>query len=389
VLHRIALPIGLLFLANPSLPALQVHDQLPPTLPTVEDSRLIDVASSTRVINGVTTTPDGRMFVSHPQVEGPGAQVSEYRNGTFVPYPTPDYNLWKPDGDRTKSLMKVNSVRVGLEGDLWVVDAGATRVGGKAVPGAAKIVRIDVKTNTIKRTYSPPRAVMREYSYFNDIRFNGAFGYISDSAGLDPAIVVLNTATGEFRRVLENHPLMIARFRMYSEGRQLVLAEPIPAWWGGTTTDKMVNVDQIEVSPDGAWLYFQPIGGPLARVRTSLIESPTVSKDALYNSVEKLNDTWTAAGTAIDAAGTIYMSQVNTRSVMTIAPDGQVATLISDPRLRWVDAMWIDKDGFLFMPAAQLDKTSANLAGAPAQIEYPVHVWKMQIGRKPAPNDHR
>ena len=83
------------------------------------------------------------------------------------------------------------------------------------------------------------------------------------------------------------------------------------------------------------------------------------------------------------------MSQVNTRSVMTIAPDGQVATLISGPRLRWVDAMWIDKDGFLFMPAAQLDKTSANLNGAPAQIEYPIHIWKMQIGRKPAPNDHR
>jgi hypothetical protein len=87
-----------------------------------------------------------------------------------------------------------------------VVDAGGPRVGGKAVPGAAKIVRIDVTTNTIRRTYVPPAALMREYSYFNDIRINGRFAYISDCAGLDPAIVVLNTATGEFRRVLENHP---------------------------------------------------------------------------------------------------------------------------------------------------------------------------------------
>ena len=368
---------------------LLLVDQIPPTLPTSQDPRLIEVAASNRVINGVTTAPDGRMFVSHPQVEGPGAQVSEYKNGTFTPYPNLDYNLWKPDGDRTKTLMKVNSLRVGVDGDLWVVDAGGTRVGGKALPGAAKIVRIDLATNTIRRTYSPPAGLMREYSYFNDIRFNGKFAYISDCAGLNPAIMVLDTETGEFRRVLENHPLTIARFKMYSEGRQIILADPIPAWWGGMTTDKMVNIDQLEVSPDGAWLYFQPIGGPLARVRTRLLDDPSIGRDELYNSVEKLNDTWTAAGTAIDAAGTIYMSQVNTRSVMAIAPDGKVTTLISDPRLRWVDAMWIDKDGFLYMPAAQLDKTSANLAGAPAQIEYPVHVWKMQLGQKPAPNDHR
>jgi len=368
---------------------LLLVDQIPPTLPTSQDPRLIEVAASNRVINGVTTSPGGRMFVSHPQVEGPGAQVSEYKNGTFTPYPNLDYNLWKPDGDRTKTLMKVNSLRVGADGDLWVVDAGGTRVGGKALPGAAKIVRIDLATNTIRRTYSPPPGLMREYSYFNDIRFNGRFAYISDCAGLNPAVMVLDTETGEFRRVLENHPLTIARFKMYSEGRQIILADPIPAWWGGMTTDKMVNIDQLEVSPDGAWLYFQPIGGPLARVRTRLLDDPSIGRDELYNSVEKLNDTWTAAGTAIDAAGTIYMSQVNTRSVMAIAPDGKATTLISDPRLKWVDAMWIDKDGFLYMPAAQLDKTSANLAGAPAQIEYPVHVWKMQIGQKPAPNDHR
>ena len=368
---------------------LLLVDQIPPTLPTSQDPRLIEVAASNRVINGVTTSPGGRMFVSHPQVEGPGAQVSEYKNGAFAPYPDLAYNLWKPDGDRTKTLMKVNSLRVGVDGDLWVVDAGGTRVGGKALPGAAKIVRIDLATNTIRRTYSPPAGLMREYSYFNDIRFNGKFAYISDCAGLNPAIMVLDTETGEFRRVLENHPLTIARFKMYSEGRQIILADPIPAWWGGMTTDKMVNIDQLEVSPDGAWLYFQPIGGPLARVRTRLLDDPSIGRDELYNSVEKLNDTWTAAGTAIDAAGTIYMSQVNTRSVMAIAPDGKVTTLISDPRLRWVDAMWIDKDGFLYMPAAQLDKTSANLAGAPAQIEYPVHVWKMQLGQKPAPNDHR
>jgi sugar lactone lactonase YvrE len=331
------------------------------------------------------------MFVSHPQVEGLGAQVSELKNGQLIPYPDAAINIWKPEGDRTRTIMKVNSLRVGPEGDLWVVDAGARGVGYESEPGAAKIVRIDLATNRVRRVYAAPRAAVREYSYFNDMRFSpdGRRVYISDAAGLLPAIVVLDIDTGAMRRVLENHPLTIARYKMYGDGRQLVLKDPIPAWWGGMTTDKMVNVDQLEVSPDGRWLYFHPIGGPLARIETRLVDDPRTPAATLFNSVEKLIDTWTAAGTAIDAAGNIYMSQVNTRSVMRIAPDMTVTTLVSDPRLSWVDAMWIDTAGFLYMPAAQLDKTSANFAGGPAQIRYPMKIWKMQVGQKPPAIDHR
>jgi sugar lactone lactonase YvrE len=370
---------------------VSAQDRLPPVLPTAEDPRLVEVASLQRIANGVTTSPDGRIFVSHPQVEGPGAQVSELKGGQLVPYPNLEISLWKPDGDMTQTFMKVNSLRVGPEGDLWVVDAGARGVGYKGVPGAAKIVRINLSTNTVRRVYPAPASAVREYSYFNDMRFSpdGRRVYITDAAGLKPAIVVLDIETGGMRRVLEDHPLTIARFRMYGDGRQLVLKDPIPAWWGGMTTDKMVNVDQLEVSPDGRWLYFHAIGGPLARIETRLIDNPSTTADTLYNSVEKVLDTWTAAGTAIDAAGNIYMSQVNTRSVMKIAPDMTVTTLISDPRLAWVDAMWVDNAGFLYMPAAQLDKTSANFAGGPAQIRYPVKIWKMQINQKPPAIDHK
>jgi sugar lactone lactonase YvrE len=371
--------------------ALVAQEQLPPVLPTAEDPRLVEVASLTRIANGVTTSPDGRIFLSHPQVEGPGNQVSELKNGQLVPYPNAEMQIWKPDEDKTRTFMKVNSLRVGPEGDLWVVDAGARGVGYKGVAGAAKVVRINIATNSVRRVYQAPADAVREYSYYNDMRFSpdGRRVYISDAAGLLPAIVVLDIETGRMRRVLENHPLTIARFKMYGDGRQLVLRDPIPAWWGGMTTDKMVNVDQLEVSPDGRWLYFHPIGGPLARVETKLVDDPATPADVLANSVEKLRDTWTAAGTAIDAAGNIYMSQVNNRSVMKIAPDMTATVLASDPRLAWIDAMWVDNQGFLYMPAAQLDKTSANFAGGPAQIRYPMKIWKMQINQKPSPIDHK
>jgi sugar lactone lactonase YvrE len=355
------------------------------------DPRVEEFASLDKVVNAVTTTRDGRVFVSLPQVEGPGGpQVAELKDGQLVPYPNLEWSQWTEGADPLRTLLHVNTVRIGPEGDLWVVDAGAPRVGGKASPGAAKIIRIDLSTNTIRRTYQADPSVVRDYSYFNDIRFNGNLAYITDAAAMKPAIVVLDLTTGRMRRVLEDHPLLVASKAMYADGgRLIVLKDPIPDSTGQMTDRKLVNVDQLEVTPDGRWLYFQPIGGPLARAPTRLIDEPAVPPAQLAAAVEKVVDTWTAAGSAIDATGNIYLSQVETRSVMRISPDNQVTTLVSDPRLTWVDAMWVDAQGYLYMPAAQLDRTSQNLKGAPAQIEYPIRVLRMRIGAGPSPLDHR
>jgi len=359
-------------------------------LAATHDSRLIEVGSFDRVINGVATAPDGRMFVSLPQVEGPGPQVAEVRDGRLIPYPNLEWSLWQEGADPRTTLLHVNSVRVGPEGDLWVVDAGAPRVGGKAVPGAAKIVRIDLSTNRIRRIYQADAAAVRPYSYFNDIRFNGSLAYISDAAAVDPAIVVLDLETGQMRRVLEGHPSTIATHGVLAEGgREIVLKDPIPDAKGQPTSRKLVNIDQLEVSPDGQWFYYQPIGGPLWRLPTRLLNNPAASRASVEAGVQKVADTWMAAGSAIDAAGNIYMSRVTDRSVWRIAPDGSTQPLISDARLTWVDAMWVSASGDLYMPAAQLDRTSANLAGGPAQIAYPVKLYKLPVRNKPAPNDHR
>lgn len=361
------------------------------SMPTAQDPRVVEVARSDRVVNAVTTTPDGgRLFVSMPQVEGPGAQVAELRSGKFVPYPNLEWSLWKEGADPRTTLLHVNTVRIGPDGDLWVVDAGGFRVGGKAVSGAAKIVSIDLKTNSIRRIYQAPASVIGEYSYFNDIRFNGRKAYISDAAATHPGVVVLDLDTGAMHRALDNHPSTVAAFAMIADGgRTIRLKDPIPDSNGKPTYSKYVNIDQIEVSPDGKWLYYQPIGGPLARVPTALIDDPAVPAAKVSAAVEKVVDTWMAAGSAIDAAGNIYLSEVTNRSVMRVSPDGKVSKLVSDPRLTWIDAMWVANDGNLYMPAAQLDRTSANLAGAPAQIEYPVKIYKMAIQAQPSAIDHK
>jgi hypothetical protein len=73
--------------------------------------------------------------------------------------------------------------------------------------------------------------------------------------------------------------------------------------------------------------------------------------------------------------------------VIKITPERKVSTLIRDPRLLWVDAMWLDDAGDLWMPAAQLNRM-APFQGGTSKVDFPVHVYKLRIGQTPPRNDH-
>jgi len=119
--------------------------------------------------------------------------------------------------------------------------------------------------------------------------------------------------------------------------------------------------DQLEVSPDGQWLYYQPSSGGMNRIQTCHLN------DAFYNSsmndnsvldryVQPFAHTPATGGTAIDADGNVYTSDIDSQRVIKVAPDGTMTTLVQDPRLLWVDAMWIDDQHRLWMPCDQLNR---------------------------------
>ena len=101
--------------------------------------------------------------------------------------------------------------------------------------------------------------------------------------------------------------------------------------------------------------------------------------------MKKFYDTPTTGGTAIDAGGNIYVSDTDHQQILKLTPAGQASTLIADSRLEWGDAMWIDRDGFLWMPAAQLNRTAVFGDGVPS-VRWPIVVYRAQIGAKPLRN---
>jgi sugar lactone lactonase YvrE len=145
-----------------------------------------------------------------------------------------------------------------------------------------------------------------------------------------------------------------------------------------------VHADQLEVSADGRWLFYQPCSGPMSRIETRFLDDASLPEAQLESHVEAFADTPSTGGTAIDASGTIYLSDTEQSRILAIAPNGQVSTLLADPRLAWVDAMWIDDDGRLWMPAAQLNRVAALNHGEDA-VRWPIIIYSVAIGATRVP----
>ncbi|MGC9670534.1 L-dopachrome tautomerase-related protein [Planosporangium sp. 12N6] len=345
-------------------------------LPTAVDVRLAPVLDADRVWNAVTTTRDERTFVGFPSADGPGVQVAEVTSdGGITPYPDESWNAVRDDHNPDGAYVRVNALRTGPDGRLWIVDAGAPGIGAPAVPGGARLIVVDLTADRVAQIHDLGPAT-RDTSYVDDLRFNGDTIYLTDAGA--PGLIVFHPGTGTARRVLDGHPSTVDSRPLYADGKVLR---------GPAGNEARVHADQLEVSPDGQYLYYQPASGPLWRIGTRWLDDPEVPADTLAGQVELWLDTPTTGGTAIDAAGVIYLGDTNSRRILRISPDRHVQPLIADPRLIWPDAMWIDSDGFLWVPAAQLNHTP-GFNGGKLAVDYPVWIYRTRIDTGPAPNDH-
>ena len=320
---------------------------------------------------GIAVSDAGRAFVLYPHMAGEfGLRVAEMKDGKPVPYPDAAWNDWRPGQPTAHTFVRVNSLRIGPDGLLWVVDTGTPRMGGRILPGGPKLVGVDLTTNQVARII-PLDKVLHAASFVDDVRFQDNTIYLTDAG--DPALVVLDKATGEGRRVLEHDSSTTDRRPLYAEGRKMTAPDGQPV---------LVHVDQLEVSPDGKYLYFQPVSGPLSRVETRFLRDPHLSAVELSQQVQPFYSTPTTGGTAIDAAGNLYVTDVDKKQILRITPTGKASTLVQDERLIWADALWIDKLGNLWIPAAQLNR-QASLNGGVNAFKPPVYIYKLPLGVKP------
>ena len=111
--------------------------------------------------------------------------VKNYKHQNFLPRAFPSWELQRL-GDCT-SFQYVQSMEVERDGVLWLPDNGRQQRARDTARCPAKLVLLDLKTETILHSYNFPESVVpRAGSFLNDIALNVAeetdkFAYISDS----------------------------------------------------------------------------------------------------------------------------------------------------------------------------------------------------------------
>jgi len=321
-------------------------------------------AESTEMIWNAVAVDHGNIFVAGPRWTGSKGPALARIDGQGRPQPYPDggWNGWRPGADAAGAFVNVNAIRLDRNGSLWVVDTGSPAFGGDPLPGAAKLVKIDLATDRVVRVYPLGPEIAKPGSYVDDIRIKGQIGYLTDAGR--PGLIVLDLPTGRARRVLDDDRSTTAPLDR-PDGAPL-----------------RVHSDPLELSPDGAWLYFGPLAGPWSRIETHWLDDPAVLAAELAAKAEPWTDLPPVGGTAMAANGDFYFTDLAEDALKRRAADGTVTTIVRDGRLHWVDAPFIDAAGAIWLPVPQMDRVALFNAGTP-KTRWPVQLFRIDLGLKP------
>ncbi len=241
---------------------------------------LSEVARSENLGTGIAVSEEDRIFVNYPRWS-PQTTISVAEvisTDSTRPYPDNEWNRWNPDLKPEDHFICVQSVYIDRKNYLWILDAANPLFQG-VVSSGAKLIKIDLQNDQIVQKISFDNQIAPEGSYLNDVRVdtNRNYAYITDSG--EGAIVVVNLATREARRLLDDHFSTKAEDITFTvEGQQLNLK---------------VHSDGLALDPQNQILYYQSLTNRrLYRIDTKYLRDFSISNTRLGEKVEFVTDQW-------------------------------------------------------------------------------------------------
>ncbi|MDQ3700944.1 MAG: major royal jelly family protein [Chloroflexota bacterium] len=309
---------------------------------------------------GVTVSQGGRIFVNFPRWEDEvDATVTELVNGEAVPFPNAEINRLDLQRPR-ETFVSVQSVVVDPRDRLWVLDTGSLNF-GPVVPGGPKLVAIDLGTNQVLRTIPFSPQVALPTTSLNDVRFDlrrgrDGYAFITDASTQGPnAIIVVDLATGESVRRLNDHPTTKAEpgFVPIVEGRALM--ERLP---GLPPMNLALGADGIAIGADGQRLFYSPLASRrLYSVSVDALVDRSQSDAGVAQTVLDHGEKGASDGLESDAEGRVYLTDYEHNALRRRLPSGMYETLYFDPNgALWPDTLSLAGDGYLYFTSNQLHR---------------------------------
>lgn len=293
--------------------------------------------------SGIVVTPQGRTFVGFPRhaIDHTGMTLGELVDGKLQPYPSPQVS--KPSSlSDAQRLISVHGMTLDSRGRLWLIDDGKRAGHDGIAPGAAKVVGIDLTSNTIVSSIVLKDA-LRQDSHMNDLRIDlshGAQGtaFVADSSfGESPALVVVDLATGKQRRVLANDPSVLPQkdFVTQLDGTPM-------RYQGAKTAFPHGGVDSLALTPDNTRLYYSPLTSRhLWSLPTAALADFSLDDKQLAQQIRDEGEKVMTDGMDIDRQGRLYLTDAEHHQILRRWPDGHFDVVLRDPRLVWPDGLFV------------------------------------------------
>ena len=287
------------------------------------------------------------MFICFPRwIDELATSVAEVAaNGTLLPYPNELINTWDQNDPASAGgrLVCVQAIVVS-SGALWILDPASPDF-VKVVPGGPKLLKVNLATDTVERVYCFDDDAAPPNSYLNDVRFAKDFAFITDS-GLG-ALVVLNLATGNVRRLLEDDQSTKAEAWL----EPVIGGRP---WRFANGKTPQVHSDGIAIDPEQKYVYYKALTGrTLYRVPIGILLDETLQSGELGNHVERVKIVGPTDGLDFDANGNLYLTGLEENAIKMLRPDGRLETFATAPEFLWPDTIVVKRSGDLFFSASQ------------------------------------
>ncbi len=222
-------------------------------------------------------------------------------------------------------------------------------------------------------------------SFLQDLAVDHKRGllYLADSGigkGFDdptPAIVVVRIDNAQTRRVLSSHPLV-----MPEPGAAMVIGgvEVRTRGADGRISVPRVGLNPIAIDAECEWVYFGGMHGTkIYKVRAEDLANDLLTDEQLAAKVSVHGPKGVSDGIAMDAAGNIYVTDVNHSAIGVLDQQGRYRLIAQDEALlAWPDGLSVGVDGYVYATVNQLNRHAALNAGVSAE-KAPFAVVRVRI----------
>lgn len=324
---------------------------------------------------GLAVTGDGRIFASAPAALY-GNKVIEIDPASGAVSPFPAASWQGASTDPARRWFAPQALWIDDRNALWVLDSGRPTLPSRAPTGPAKLVRFDLATGRVARSYGFEGTVDADDS-LNDLRIDHRRGvaYLTN-INRQGSLVVLDLISGKARQVLIGD-----RSTRADPAQHIHIGGEVGVLRSGKPP--LVHADGIALSPDGRWVYYRTLTDHhYWRVPANALADAGLPAAKLAARVQFVGRGPITGGIVMAPDGTLYGGDLEHGGIVALRPNGgrlAAGVVPGTASIAWGDGFSI-AGGYLYIADARLsEQVFANALpkrGVPA-------IYRMRLPDRP------